>query len=247
MKVIGLIVLFFLVFFGIKSFQGDSKLAEVIGDTKDGLLEKAGEASDSVATISSSVSKNTKDLAQGALDKTKDLAQGALDNSKDLAKGALDNTKGALSKLGSLFDVKLPDGTSLNIPKNGVENKLLSAMKGDNSDSWLNLDRINFKTGSANLSDESEEQIKNIASILKAYPNLKLKIGGYTDSTGSDTVNKSVSAKRAKAVSLSLKNHGIDGSRLQAEGYGELHPVASNDTPEGRAQNRRIALKIVNL
>ena len=136
---------------------------------------------------------------------------------------------------------------SLNIPKFGVENKLIGFIKGDTAvdkATWFDFDRINFNTGSSALSAESQEQIGNIASILKAYPNVKLKVGGYTDNTGSAEGNMALSQKRADSVKSSLTTMGVDASRLDTEGYGIQNPIATNDTPEGRAQNRRISLRV---
>jgi K(+)-stimulated pyrophosphate-energized sodium pump len=70
------------------------------------------------------------------------------------------------------------------------------------------------------------------------------KIGGYTDSTGNDDANRTLSENRARNVMDQLVSLGVDKGRLESEGYGEEHPVASNSTEAGRAQNRRIALRI---
>lgn len=73
---------------------------------------------------------------------------------------------------------------------------------------------------------------------------MHVKIGGYTDNTGDPTTNKSLSEARAKNVMDALVSKGVDASRLDTEGYGDQHPVADNSTEEGRAQNRRIALRV---
>lgn len=79
--------------------------------------------------------------------------------------------------------------------------------------------------------------------MLKAHPDLKLLIEGHTDNTGSAEINQSLSEKRAEAVKAYLvSTFGIDASRLEAKGFGASKPVASNDTPEGRQQNRRVEL-----
>jgi outer membrane protein OmpA-like peptidoglycan-associated protein len=79
---------------------------------------------------------------------------------------------------------------------------------------------------------------------MKAYPNAQIKIGGYTDNTGDPTANQTLSENRAKNVMDAIVAGGIDPSRLQSKGYGDQYPVADNGTPEGRAQNRRIALLV---
>jgi OmpA-OmpF porin, OOP family len=154
----------------------------------------------------------------------------------------------AVSALGEFFKTKLPNGVELDIPQFGVENKLIAFLndssKPVDDTTWFNFDRLLFDTGSATLQPSSQEQLGNIANILKAYPNAHLKIGGYTDNTGDPTANMSLSAARAKNVMDSLVSSGIDASRLSSEGYGDQHPVGDNATEEGRAQNRRIAMRV---
>jgi OmpA-OmpF porin, OOP family len=154
----------------------------------------------------------------------------------------------AVSALGDFFKTKLPNGVELNIPQFGVENKLIAFLndtsKPVDDTTWFNFDRLLFDTGSATLQPSSQEQLGNIAAILKAYPNAHLKIGGYTDNTGDAAANMALSTARAKNVMDSLVSAGIDPSRLSSEGYGEQYPVGDNATEEGRAQNRRIAMRV---
>ena len=154
----------------------------------------------------------------------------------------------AMSALGDFFKTSLPNGVELNIPKFGIENKLLTfiqdSSKPVDDTTWFNFDRLLFDTGKATLQPSSEEQLNNIAEILKAYPNVHVKIGGYTDNTGDPAANKTLSEARAKNVMDALVSKGVDASRLASEGYGDQYPVADNSTEEGRAQNRRIALRV---
>jgi OOP family OmpA-OmpF porin len=154
----------------------------------------------------------------------------------------------AASALGDFFKTKLPDGVELNIPRFGIENKLISFL-GDSSKpvdttTWFNFDRLLFDTGKATLQPSSQEQLGNIAAILKAYPNVHVKLGGYTDNTGDAAANVALSDARAKNVMDALVAAGVDPSRLESKGYGDQYPVGDNATEEGRAQNRRIALLV---
>jgi outer membrane protein OmpA-like peptidoglycan-associated protein len=79
---------------------------------------------------------------------------------------------------------------------------------------------------------------------MKAYPQADLKIGGYTDNTGDKKANVKLSDDRAKDVMAELVKRGIDAKRLAAEGYGDQYPVASNDTEEGKAKNRRVSARV---
>ena len=100
---------------------------------------------------------------------------------------------------------------------------------------------INFDPDSDRLKPESAAVIKQAAGALEKNPNLKLEIDGDTDSTGDAQHNKELSQKRAEAVrSVLIAQFGVDASRLTAAGFGADKPIASNDTPEGRAQNRRV-------
>jgi outer membrane protein OmpA-like peptidoglycan-associated protein len=179
--------------------------------------------------------------------------QGA--NTKPVADAAASaaNTAGntansAWAALGSFFKTKLPDGTELNIPQYGVENKLISFLqdgsKPVDKDTWFDFDRLLFDTGSATLQQASNEQLGNIAAILKAYPNVKIKIGGYTDNTGDKGANLKLSQDRANNVMAELITLGVASDRLEAQGYGEDHPIADNTTDEGRQKNRRISLRV---
>jgi outer membrane protein OmpA-like peptidoglycan-associated protein len=154
----------------------------------------------------------------------------------------------ALSALGDFFKVKLPDGIELNVPQYGIENKLIAFLndssKPVDTTTWFNFDRLLFDTGKATLQPSSQEQLNNVAAIMKAYPNVHLKIGGYTDNTGDPAANQALSEARAKNVMDALVAAGIDSSRLESKGYGDQYPVGDNNTEEGRAQNRRIALLV---
>lgn len=100
---------------------------------------------------------------------------------------------------------------------------------------------INFDTDSDVLKPESAAVIKQVASGLNKNPNLKLEIDGYTDSVGDAKHNLDLSKRRAEAVmSVLVSQFGIDAGRLSANGFGAAKPIGSNDTPDGRAANRRV-------
>jgi outer membrane protein OmpA-like peptidoglycan-associated protein len=147
--------------------------------------------------------------------------------------------------------VKLPDGTVLNVGSNSFESRLFNflndnsqSVSDDKTQGWMSLDRVYFNTGKSTLTAESQAQLKNVAAILKAFPNAAIKFGGYTDNKGKADMNLTLSADRANAARKAVMNGGIDAGRVAAEGYGQEHPIASNDTPEGRAQNRRVDVRV---
>lgn len=142
----------------------------------------------------------------------------------------------------------LPGGVNLSYPETSIENDLIGFIEDSNravdKDTWFNFRKLTFEQGSAVIDATSQKEVDNIAEILKAYPQVNIKIGGYTDNTGSDEVNTKLSADRAANVLAGLVSRGIEASRLESEGYGPLHPVADNATEEGKEQNRRIAVRV---
>ncbi len=102
---------------------------------------------------------------------------------------------------------------------------------------------IYFDSGSDVLRPESTPTLTDIADMLSEHESLKLLIEGHTDSVGDDASNLDLSQRRAKSVKNYLvENHGIDGGRLETQGFGETNPVDTNDSPEGRQNNRRVEL-----
>jgi len=152
--------------------------------------------------------------------------------------------------LGPFVDRTLPDGVTLHIPDNGVESKLIMFITDSNrpvdKTSWISFDRLEFETASANLKPASQEQVRNVAAILKAYPAAMIKIGGYTDNTGDPNANQRLSQSRAENTRHAIESQGISSSRLDAEGYGDQHPVASNTSDEGRQRNRRVDILVTH-
>lgn len=142
----------------------------------------------------------------------------------------------------------LPGNLALHIPVGRMEDHLL-AFIGDPSrpvdeTTWFDFDRLLFNTDSATLQPGSTEQLSNIAAILRSYPNIHVKIGGYTDNTGDQSANMTLSQQRADSVKQQLISMGIAPERLEAQGYGDQNPVGDNSTPQGRQMNRRISLRV---
>lgn len=107
------------------------------------------------------------------------------------------------------------------------------------------LKNIFFATKSYNLEPESEMELNKLYALLSHNINLKIEIGGHTDIIGDDKANMLLSQNRAKAVMEYIVEKGISKDRLSYKGYGETNPIASNDTDEGRAQNRRTEVMVI--
>jgi outer membrane protein OmpA-like peptidoglycan-associated protein len=103
---------------------------------------------------------------------------------------------------------------------------------------------VNFATNSATIDPASSVVLDVAAEQLLARPGVKVVVEGHTDSTGSDAYNQGLSQRRADSVLNYLVRKGVPAGRLTARGFGESNPVASNDTAEGRALNRRVALEV---
>ncbi len=109
----------------------------------------------------------------------------------------------------------------------------------------LNFSSINFAKGSNDIPEADKALLKQAAEQLKKSPaDTRVEINGYTDNDGDDATNQKLSERRAATVRNQLVSYGVPAAMLSAKGYGEMNPKASNDTPEGRFENRRIEYKV---
>lgn len=112
------------------------------------------------------------------------------------------------------------------------------------NDLFLNMpNSITFAYDSSNIQPGFKPTLNNIAGVLQSYSNTMVEIYGHTDSTGSNSYNQSLSERRAESVASYLRNAGVS-QPMMTNGLGETQPIASNDTEAGRAQNRRVEIKI---
>jgi outer membrane protein OmpA-like peptidoglycan-associated protein len=153
-----------------------------------------------------------------------------------------------VEKVSDFFETMLSSGYAIKGAKEGIESKLIAFIqdtgKAVDETLWFSMDGTTFDTDRATLTEKSAMQVRNIAEILKAFPKVKIKIGGYSDNSGDEKANLALSADRANTIKKTLAAMGIDASRLDAKGYGAEHPVATNETEAGRQQNRRIDIQV---
>ena len=148
-----------------------------------------------------------------------------------------------------LTSIALPGGTTLNLEETSL-NYSLARYLANPSDTEVPkrfvFDRLNFDSGTTTLTADSVPTVTNLAAILKAYPSVRVSLEGHTDNTGDAAQNRQLSVDRANAVRDRLVQAGIAGDRISAAGHGQDKPVASNDTEEGKARNRRTELIVLS-
>jgi OmpA-OmpF porin, OOP family len=143
-----------------------------------------------------------------------------------------------------LLDVKLPDGKSLKLPAasflNGVYRYLTDATATQGR--AFTFDGLDFDAANIKMRPEAESAVTQLTTLLGAYPNVKLRIDAYTDPSNDSAADKRVSVERAEALKSLLVKAGVPADRIKTSGFGGEKPVATNNTPEDRAKNRRIEL-----
>ncbi len=120
----------------------------------------------------------------------------------------------------------------------------LAALKAKKTDRGyvLTLGNVLFKTGKADLMPGAQRTIDKLVGFLKNHPEKKISVEGYTDSTGSESFNMMLSQRRAESVASAIIAGGISPDRITTKGFGEMYPVADNDSASGRQQNRRVEI-----
>jgi outer membrane protein OmpA-like peptidoglycan-associated protein len=147
------------------------------------------------------------------------------------------------------------NGVKLKGFKDGMEDKMIAFLKSDgyknaaNDDAlkttWYDFDHVNFKMGSSTeLEAGSQAQLDNLVAILKAFPDAKIKVGGYTDKTGVEASNVKLSQARAEFIKAALGKAGVGAQVLEAKGYGsEFATVAKEASDAERAVDRKMAVR----
>ena len=107
------------------------------------------------------------------------------------------------------------------------------------------LKNVFFESGLYSLREESKAELMRLVDLLQKQPTMTIEIGGHTDNVGQKSDNQLLSENRAKAVEDFLVQNGIDRQRLSHKGYGDTKPIATNNTEEGRAQNRRTEFTVI--
>nr|WP_321462836.1 OmpA family protein [uncultured Cohaesibacter sp.] len=212
------------------------------GAISDGLIVRGG------GEIAGLSAQDYKQVASAILQAVSRLDAGQAIVSKDGLK--LDGSayyQGALDQLQASLQDALPQGIAftpalqVSAPGEAVDADACQALLRD----ALEQNTILFDSGKASISSDSFGLLDGLIFTARRCPDSHIQIEGHTDSDGEDLVNQTLSEERANAVAAYLASAGLGEERLQAKGFGESRPVASNDTPEGKARNRRIEFVIL--
>jgi outer membrane protein OmpA-like peptidoglycan-associated protein len=141
--------------------------------------------------------------------------------------------------------LRFPDGTTITVVPGSINAQLHRFLTStEATPKTFVFDRLNFESGTAALTPDSNPTVDSMASILRSYPAATVRLEGYTDDQGDLEPNQALSEARARRIADMLIARGVDVARIETVGYGETRPVASNDTEAGQAQNRRIELVV---
>ncbi len=174
------------------------------------------------------------------------------DNSFNHLAGKLNSAGDFEYELGDTISIDLPNKMgNLKVGKYSTEAKLVTFLQDGyaNIDSvngnWFEFTQVRFKPNSATLEPSSATQLKNIAAICQAFPKAIFSIGAFTDNTGNENDNLSISQQKANNLQTVLLELGAPRLSIrQSKGFGSANPVADNSTPAGRAQNRRVSINV---
>ena len=184
----------------------------------------------------------TRVACGGAVDKVATTVAAPIEAVKEVTQEA---TTAVTNVFGQVNDAAKGVLDKITFASGSVGSQIMSYIKGGaTGEGRFRFNNLNFTSGSAVIDAASQVEVDNLAAILNAYTGVNIRIEGYTDSQVNPDNNKILSQQRAEAVRNTLVAAGIADSRIVSEGFGAANPVATNDTPEGRAENRRIEVLI---
>jgi outer membrane protein OmpA-like peptidoglycan-associated protein len=203
-----------------------------------------------VQRADSEAAPNLAQAGRTALDAGKNTIDRAAQSVKDTGRALTDQGKTLVETSMKLVPTTLPGNVKIDLPENSYLQDLIKSLKetaasATASAKSLVADDLKFDDSTAKLSADSSTATSRLATILKAFGTAKLKIEGHTDNVGDPGENKKTSLARANAVKDALVDAGVPADRITTAGAGAEGAIASNDTEEGRAKNRRIELSIV--
>jgi len=213
-----------------------------------GNKDKIEDATGDVMDKTEEMMDNTVEAVGDAADATVDAAGNTVDALVDAADDAADVVGEAAGEVkDAILSLNLPGGAEIKAAEGGFTDKIVKFLSSPGKDpkKAFIFDKVYFNTGSSNLSGASMAQLDNLVKVMESYGKMKIDVVGHTDNTGDAAKNKKLSADRAAAVKNYLLTMKVNASRITSKGLGSDMPVASNDTEEGRAANRRIEVYVL--
>ena len=231
--------------------------ANMVGDAAKGGANMVGDAANMVGDAANTVAKGAgdavgsmADAVKGGMEAVGDAAGTMADGATNVAKAGMGAVEGAAKSAGdaamAVASIALPGDAKISTPKGSFSEKLVNYLSTEGEDGGaFNFDRVNFQSGSAQLTADSAEQLGNLVKILNAYEGVAIEVQGHTDNTGNPQLNQKLSMERASSVKSALVAGGLSADRIGAKGFGQEQPIADNSTEEGRLQNRRVSVAVM--
>lgn len=186
-------------------------------------------------TMEKNIKESVEDVEEAVVEGAETVKEG-MEKTWEAVKGSFLNVN--LETKAMLDSMSFDQGTA------GYQ--MVTFIERGDGNALFKFKNLNFVTGSAKINQETAKEVGEVASVLKTYPDVTIEISGHTDDTGEETVNEELSKARAEAVKARLTANGIDGNRIATKGYGSRYPIASNQSEEGKKENRRIEIRVTN-
>lgn len=239
---------------------GTSQVADTLSGDLSGTGDSLSATDGSITEVASDSDQAAGDAAANSEDQVADTVIGAASVAGDAAESAADAVSNDDQATSDSDDTSTSAETESQEPDTNAASDVNQEQATDSvkaeeetadvsadavvSGASIALDGVTFEHASATLKSSSSKVLDKAAETLKLKSDLSVGIAGYTDNTGSNSINTKLSQKRADAVKAYLESKGVTASQLTAKGYGAESPVADNETQEGRDQNRRVELHV---
>ncbi|MEJ2522071.1 MAG: OmpA family protein [Gammaproteobacteria bacterium] len=206
------------------------------------LLRTCGDDAERVA---SEAAREASEAARNVGEAASEVAREAGETARDVGAAASQMASDTAEAVKETFrTIELPGGMAVNVVPDGFVEEVVNYLQDGSGEGRFAFDALEFETDSARIAATSNRQLDAVAMVLNAYPAASVLVEGHTDNTGDADTNARLSTDRAQAVKQALVDRGVEAGRIVAVGSGSSQPIASNDTPEGRAANRRVELVV---
>lgn len=200
---------------------------------------------DQTEQLAENTDGTTKEVVESTKEMTKSANEEVADAADQTTKAGENNTRQIENDIATI-KLRLPGGKEIEAQAGTFIDNLHNYIAGGNGDvnTAFIFDNLNFETGSSSIDSTSLVQIRALADIMNAYPNVTIRIEGHTNHTGDAASNKSISDQRALAVKKQLNDYGVGNERISAIGMGQEKPIISKETEVEKQENRRVEIYI---